>query len=500
MFKYLVILIFLCIPLANAAGKQDFWHAYSPAAFAQAEKQQKLILLDLVAIWCHWCHVMDKTTYQDPDVIALLKEKFIPIKADHDARPDLAERYRDYGWPATIILTGDGQELYKRAGYIAADEMLAVLRRMQLPGSPAGLEQRMVLSDSPQLNPATRAALLKRHVNTYDAGQGGLRIAQKFLDEGMVRWDLHLASQGDATAKARAIQTLDAAMQLIDPEFGGAYQYSTGYAWNNPHYEKIMRTQAAYLNVYALAYAALDDPRYLQAASLVADYLAEFLSSPEGAFYTSQDADLVQGQKAHAYFKLGREARLQQGLPRIDKQQYTAENAMAIEGFIELYRVSSEEKYLTRAIQALKWVLQQRRLAAGGFSHAANDQAGPFLADNVFMARAFLKLHQLTGDANWLAQANNTAQFIARHFKQPGGGLLSAVDNGTPVKPVAQLDQNMAAADFYIQLAQIEQDAKAREMAAHVMRYLVTPEIALSRASDAGILLLDVQYQAAFLD
>ena len=106
------------------------WQAYSPAAFEQAASQDRLILLDLIAVWCHWCHVMEATTYADRSVIDQIERHYVAVQADHDARPDLAERYRDYGWPATIILTADGRELVKRAGYIAPDKMAMLLQRV----------------------------------------------------------------------------------------------------------------------------------------------------------------------------------------------------------------------------------------------------------------------------------------------------------------------------------------------------------------------------------
>src|SRR5688572_2322905 len=89
------------------------WQPWSEQLFARAKAENKMVLLDLGAVWCHWCHVMEETTYADPEVARLLGEKFIAVKADQDADPDLSRRYEDYGWPATIIFGPDGKELIK---------------------------------------------------------------------------------------------------------------------------------------------------------------------------------------------------------------------------------------------------------------------------------------------------------------------------------------------------------------------------------------------------
>ncbi|MGB0723319.1 MAG: DUF255 domain-containing protein, partial [Gammaproteobacteria bacterium] len=108
-------------------GSAIEWQSFGPAAFEQARRENKLVLLDLVAVWCHWCHVMEAKTYSDPDVVAYIEEHFVPVQADHDARPDLAERYRKWGWPATVVLDASGTDVVKRAGYIAPEPMLRLM-------------------------------------------------------------------------------------------------------------------------------------------------------------------------------------------------------------------------------------------------------------------------------------------------------------------------------------------------------------------------------------
>jgi uncharacterized protein YyaL (SSP411 family) len=101
---------------------------WSQALFAQAAREQRFVLLDLHAVWCHWCHVMDEKTYTDPSVRALIGQRYVAVSVDADSDPALASRYGDWGWPATIVLAPDGTEIVKRRGFIAPQQMASLLQ------------------------------------------------------------------------------------------------------------------------------------------------------------------------------------------------------------------------------------------------------------------------------------------------------------------------------------------------------------------------------------
>src|SRR5262245_22776654 len=129
-FRALVAVAGLATSAASpAAPVQEAitWQDWSDAAFARAQRERRLVLLDLGAAWCHWCHVMDATTYRDAEVARLIADRFVPVKVDQDTRPDLANRYEDYGWPATVVFDGAGRELVKMRGYIPPERMRALL-------------------------------------------------------------------------------------------------------------------------------------------------------------------------------------------------------------------------------------------------------------------------------------------------------------------------------------------------------------------------------------
>lgn len=491
----------LCFAL-NAAASVEVksliaWKPHDIAAFTQAAKEKKLLILDLEAVWCHWCHVMDAKTYSDPKVAAYINTHFIPLKADHDARPDLAERYRDWGWPATIVFAADGTELVKRAGYIDPESMLqmltAVVNDPSVEGQQIALPAKF--SDAFKLDASVKKKLVERNVASHDRKIGGLLIDQRYVDLDTIEWDLHLAAQGDKAAEKRVRRTLDAGIALIDPEFGGVYQYSTDADWKHPHYEKIMHSQWTNMRAYTQAAMQFKDKRYSAAAEKIGQYLLDFLRSKEGAFYGTQDADLSQGVKGHEYFALRRAERLKKGMPRIDKHLYASSNGMAIEALLMLYQATGKAVYYNSAVEAAAWVLKNRSYADGGFRHNQTDDAGPYLSDTLYMGRALLQLYQTSGDKQALALAAKAGTFINQWFRYPQAGLVSAVDNGTPVKPIPQIDQNIAAARFALALYKQTGDKVHADLAKHILRYLDTPEIALQRLTEAGILMADVDRQ-----
>src|SRR5215469_10239383 len=133
------------------------WQPWSDEVFAQAKQQNRFVLLDLEAVWCHWCHVMDAVTYSNPAVIKVLQSRYILVKADQDLRPDLSNRYEDYGWPATVVFNADGQEVVKRRGYLPPEQMASMLRAIiddPSPGPSVQPEAKLELPSSALLSAA----------------------------------------------------------------------------------------------------------------------------------------------------------------------------------------------------------------------------------------------------------------------------------------------------------------------------------------------------------
>lgn len=489
------------------------WNDWSDEIFQRAKKEGKLVLLDLEAVWCHWCHVMDEKTYGDANVARLMEKHIIAVKVDQDSRPDLSNKYEKYGWPATILFNADGKELAKRSGYMDSDEFKTLIKQLAAnPNKPepeaAADSESITYSSSNILSPEQRKDLTFKHVDGYDAEQGGWGIGgHKFLDWNSLEFSLQLAKQGDKDALVRVRKTLDAHHKLLDPVFGGVYQYSTSGDWDHPHFEKIMETQAECLRLYSIAGMVLQDQKYIDSAKSIEKYLRDFMLSPDGAFYTSQDADLKPGEHADEYFKLNDRERREKGIPRIDKHIYSRENGWAINAVTYLYMATGQVEYLKEAEKATAWIIANRSIDGGGFRHDENDKGGPFLGDTLSMGRAFLSLYQATGDAKWLKLATKAADFMAAHFENhPTGsaktadgkaalsaGFLTAEAKSNAIAaPEPLLEENQSICRFANLLNHYTGEAKYKQMAESAMRYLSTPEIvAKRRILVAGTLIAD---------
>jgi uncharacterized protein YyaL (SSP411 family) len=495
----LAVALFLPGPIFAGAKETSAtisWEGWSASVFERARQQNRFVLLDLGTVWCHWCHVMEETTYKDPKVVALVGARYLPIHVDADSRPDLANRYEDYGWPATIVFDASGQELVKFAGYIAPARMASLLEAIIEDPTP-GPSARAEATPAPDtadatLTPALRANLVELMSNRYDAEQGGWGFAKKYVDWDAVEYSMVRGREGDANAEKRARETLEKELELVDPVWGGVYQYSHGGNWDNPHFEKIMQFQAENLRTYAQAYSLYKDARQLQAARDIHRYLRGFLKSPTGAFYVSQDADLVEGEHGGEYFALSDAERRKRGIPRVDTHLYARENGWAAYALTALYAATGEQEILDEALATARWIVEKRALPGGGFRHgeAETDPAGPYMGDTVAAGRAFLALYAATGDRVWLAKAEQAAEFVGVRFRQPGvAGFVTAAAAG-PLPSRPQREENILMARFANLLYRYSGKPLHRELAQHAMRYLATPEVA-TRFESGGVLLAD---------
>ena len=489
------IAAFAASPLSAAEAVK--WNGWDNDLFTRATAEKRFVILDLEAVWCHWCHVMEKTTYADPQVEDLLASKYLPVRVDQDANPDLSSRYGDWGWPATIVFAPDGTEIAKIRGYIEPERMQALLKAViddPSPGPSVGEAFEVKPSASAFLTREQRATLIKNYDKSYEDTIGGWGDSQKYIDADSLDYAMSRAEAGDAAAVRRARQTLDAAIALIDPVWGGVFQYSEAGSWTHPHFEKIMSFQAQYLRQYSQAYALWKDPKYLAAARDIERYLTTFLASPDGAFYVSQDADLDHDTDGHKYYALDDGARRKLGMPRIDKNIYARENGWAISGLVALYDVTNDPKVLAIAEKAAKWVNDNRALPDGGFRHGDKDRGGPFLGDTMAMGQASLDLYAATGNRDWLTEAAKAGDFVGSTFKDAAGGFLSSKTSeakaGVFARPAKLMDDQIQVARFINLLNRYFGSDSYRELASHAMRYLTSASADMPRPLP-GVLLAD---------
>jgi uncharacterized protein len=512
---FLPISLLACAPTRTAAAPPApspdalVWAPFAPETFARAKRERKLIVMDGSAEWCHWCHVMEATTYHDARVRKVLDASFIAVKVDVDTRPDLQERYSDYGWPATVLFSPDAEEIGKYRGYIAPEEFATILTDVARgagaaeagadPGRTAsyvtGLSRALpktALSEE-QLAWIARATELELD-DHYDPNEGGWGRTQKAPLGWNNAWLLSRAAAGDAVAKDKVLTTLEKQSKLIDPVWGGIYQYSAASDWDHPHFEKLMTFQAPALENYADAYRLTRDPKHLARARAMLGYIDRFMRSPAGGFYTTQDADLSARVDGHAYYALSEKDRLARGVPRIDTNEYGKENGLAIGAYVAMAAATGEQAVLASAVRAATHILATHA-ARGGIAHRAGSPKVLYLSDNAAFGWGLARLHEATGDRAWLDAARKIADFmLAELLDENSGGLFGSTKDPDAVGVFATrripFEDNVMALRF---LARLPKDPKYTTAIGRILRAISTPDEIKARGRMLGDYLLALE-------
>ena len=503
------------------------WQSFESHVFTRATADNRLVLLSLGTQWCHWCHVMDDETWSDEVVRRLLHKGFICTRADADARVDLAQRYENYGWPATVIFAPDGEELVKLRGYIPPLRMRSLLEAViddPTPGPSIVVEPEITPGSETTLSAEVRAELESRLREAWDDEHAGWGTVHKYLPWQNVEYLLWRALAGDADAGAKAVRILEAQLQLLDPVWGGVYQYSDGGVWTNPNYEKLLQFQAENLRIYALAFAQFGDDRWLQAGESILRYMREFLrDDATGAFYVSQDADVVKGEHSAGFFALDDAGRRAQGVPAVDRSLYARENGWAIRGLCAWYAATGDESALEDAVKAAEWVERERCVRFSAPVTAAGTLIGPlvghgsrlapqvsaatelYFADSLQVGVAMSDLFDATGDARWRRLAAEMAA-ACRMFESDKAGYAIVNTNADAQGALCQFDDNVTAARWLFRLPLMATHDEIlsnlpvlgllfRESGftggwQQAMRWLCTPAVATQRRLTVGALLL----------
>lgn len=364
------------------------WNPLRPNVFQRAMSEGRLVVFDGAANWCHWCHVMDETTWRDPAVLALLRARFVAAREDVDTRPDLAARYAAWGWPATIILDAQGRELARYRGYLTPAQMLAALHAALGDPTPLADAEVPVVQSLPLGHRLADA--LDQMDRAYDPALASWGTNQKVALGDNVQVELLRASQGDPAAGARARETLTRQRRIYDPVWGGVYQYSAGTTWDDPHFERLMAFQTPTVRAALRAGRVLDDPAFTRDAQAIGHFLLDHLRDETGAFHGSMDADVNAHDRAarfvdgHVYFALPDAERRRLGLPHVDPGAHPRDNGMAIEALVALHDATHEAVWLSAARQAAA-VMRARHVDAEGRVSRAGTR-DRLLADAAWLA------------------------------------------------------------------------------------------------------------------
>ncbi|MCU0852443.1 MAG: DUF255 domain-containing protein [Thermoplasmata archaeon] len=342
------------------------WREWSKVAFDEARRENKLVLLDLSAVWCHWCHVMDDTTYADREVARRINESFIPVRVDIDERPDISERYNRGGFPTTAFLSDRGESIWG-ATYIPPADMKRIMGSILAAKASGEIDRALektrlqYLDLSRRFRPKrildakTLSALFEDIFSIYDVEWGGFGTQPKFPHPDVLNLLLEEYANTKQDDLANAVKnTLDGMIDgIFDRIEGGVYRYSVTRDWRTPHFEKMLETNAGFLRNLARASIALGAERYADIARHEVKYLLSALRNPEsGGFFGSQAAD-------EDYYKLQPEARAKSNPPPVDRRIYAGWNAQAISALIEAGALLREPTWIQAGLDAWKYALSR---------------------------------------------------------------------------------------------------------------------------------------------
>lgn len=461
------------------------WQEWGDAAFERAREENKPILLAISAVWCHWCHVMDETTYSSDDVIELINRRYVPVRVDNDQRPDINARYNQGGWPTTAILTPDG-EILKGGTYVPPDQMfnllsqvgsffsdpenrLAIARRMSELKSRRD-EARTQPSD--QLKPDIADRVFSFLDANFDETYGGFGSDQKFPMTGALHFLLDRWQRvRDDRSREIVVRSLHAMSGggMYDRVHGGFYRYSTTRDFSVPHFEKMLEDLGGLLLACARSAAMFDDAELARVAMEVRSYLDERLwNATFGAYGGSQDAD-------ESYYTLDAAGRAALEQPYVDPTIYASWNAETARALVcagpMLERFGADADEWTRrgtTVLDTLWNL----LVVDGLAFRYYDgerHIRGLLGDQAWAAWAALSAFEATGDAQWLGRASSMVDACEPLFDGNVGAyadrLHSVGELGRIAERTFPLDDNSLMARVVMKLAALTGDDGKRERA-----------------------------------
>ncbi|MCG7997490.1 MAG: DUF255 domain-containing protein [Candidatus Thiodiazotropha taylori] len=291
------------------------WHPWSEAAFQKAKQQNKPIFLSIGYSTCHWCHVMERESFENLPIAALLNRDFIAIKVDRESHPDVDEVYMTAvmlmtghgGWPMSSFLTPEGKPFYGGT-YYTPEQFTSLLQQVnqlwkERPDdviaqaekvADAVAESNRLRGEAKALDEGVIAEALKSMQNAFDEIQGGFGQAPKFPREPWLYLLLDQAQRhGDQAALQMLTVTLDHMGRggIYDQVAGGFHRYSTDYEWLVPHFEKMLYNQAHLSRIYLGAWRITGREDFRRIATQTLDYVLREMTSPDGGFYSATDAD-----------------------------------------------------------------------------------------------------------------------------------------------------------------------------------------------------------------
>jgi len=450
------------------------WRPWGTQAFDEARREQKPVLLAISAVWCHWCHVMDETTYSDPRVLAAIADGFVAVRVDNDRRPDLNRRYNMGGWPTTAFLTPGGATL-TGATYLPADRMLSVLDQVRqfvrahpetliatadptagadgaraADARPAGAVEAdaagppvVPSATAPaEVTPGQAAAVGHAIAGLYDPRHGGLGDEPKFPQPDALGLLLVAAVRGrDEGLLTRVLHSLDAIAggELHDGVEHGFFRYATRRDWTVPHFEKLLDDNARLALLYLDGFAWSERPAYAAVAAATLEYLTTVLLAPDTpVFRASQDAD-------ERYYDRDAAGRAAMARPAVDPTILVDANALTARALLRAAPLLDRDELLRAGLAALDFLWEHGR-GRHGMVHYLGGPVDGLLADQAQMTAALLDAYEVSGDRAYLARARLLADWALERLRSHDGRFFDRFE-AVPAAPAVAGDAPLAVLD-----------------------------------------------------
>ncbi len=475
-------------PRPNGAA-QIRWRDWGAAAFEEAERADRPVLLNLTAVWCQWCRRMDETVYADPELIELINGELIPVRVDADRFPHVQDRYIAGGWPTNAFLTPGGEVLWAGT-FVPADQFRAVAHgvlaawRDRRPELQAEIERRRKAMEAarsrrPAVGLVRRMAaddVLTVMQEGFDARNGGFGDAPKFPQPEAIEL---LLTQAARTANPdwheMAVRTLDGMLagELWDEPEGGFFRYAIEADWTAPQREKLLDVNAGLLRAYALGAHLTGREDWRRVVERTVAWVEAVLRMPTGLWGGSQAAD-------EEYFALDAGARAARPAPYVDPTVYTSANAHWIRALAEAGGRLGRTDWIGRAAVAFDTLLAAAEAPDGLLFHCIEpdgERAVPgLLADTLEAARAGLTVFEATGRQDVLARVRALAGALEERLWASDGGFYDHVPSAADIGALRYRDRpfeaNAAAARFFNDLSLATGERSDRAIAERTLALL----------------------------
>jgi len=464
--------------LLQHADNPVWWYPWGEKAFAKAKKEDKPIFLSIGYSTCHWCHVMEQESYSDPRIAKILNDNFVAIKVDREERPDIDNVYMKAveamtgsgGWPLNVFLTPDLKPFYGGTyfppsdgwGRPGLDTVLTQIaqkwktQKSSLVGQVIDL-QTVAPGASNMTNALNQDTLKNAYEqlrDNFDGRYGGFIGMMKFPSSHMLSFLLRYWDRShDPQALAMVEKTLQAMSDggIHDQIGGGFHRYSTDPFWRVPHFEKMLYDQAILSMAYLEAYQATGKKEYADVARDILDYVLRDMTSPDGAFYSAEDADSQDktGQKREGAFYLWTDDEIAHVVGKEDaaifdyyfgveaggnmRGDFAGKNILYVSHNIEetAQRFGKSSKEIQAILQQGKVKLLTRRA----------QRTRPFRDDKVLtdwnglMITSFASAAQVLNEPRYARAAQKAGDFLLAKMKRPDGRLMHRYRDGEAAIP-----------------------------------------------------------------